>query len=178
MKFTRCGFITIFIVILFSACKRNVIQYYTTGISLGNYDNCGTYLQPASDSVGDTCYVMRINYISDQTAYYAVDDKNTYAIANRPVSIEITSLQQFDSLHPIGTVLNDYFIAGPGINSTTEDVVTGFANTKDYYPTHDPDDLWLMKRPENTGSFRFIVKMDFDDGAIVRDTTSAVNLVR
>lgn len=178
MKFIRCGFITIFIVILFSACKRNVIQFYTTGISLANYDNCGTYLQLSGNSVGDTCYVMRINYISDQTAFYAVDDKNTYAIANRPVSIEITSLQQFDSLHPAGTLLNDYFIAGPGINSTAEDVVTGFASTKDYYPTHDPDDLWLMKRPENPGSFRFIVKMDFDNGTIVRDTTSVISLVR
>lgn len=178
MKFLKSIIITCFVAFVFAACNRNVIPYFTTGISLAHYDNCGSYLQPSGNSVGDTCYVLRINYVSDQTAYYAVDDKNTYAIANKPVSIEVISFQQFDSLHPAGSLLNEYFIAGPGINSTINDVVNGFEFTQDYYPTHDPDDLWLMKRPANSGPYIFVVRMTFDDGTIASDTTSSINLVR
>lgn len=161
-----------------SSCKRNTIHYYTTGISLSHYDNCGPFIRPAGNTVGDSGYVMRINYASDQTSYYSVDDNNTYALANLPTAIRIYSLQQFDTLHPAGTLLNEYFIAGPGIHSTAEDVVTGFPYTQDYYPTHDPDDLWLMKAPTNQGAYNFIVEMAFDNGALLRDTTSPINLVR
>ncbi|HTF04037.1 MAG TPA: hypothetical protein VK826_08425 [Bacteroidia bacterium] len=162
---------------LFS-CRKNTISYLTTGIVLAHYDNCGPFLKPAGNSVGDTGYVLRINYTSDQAEFYAVNDNNTYELANKPVSIAVTSLQSFDATHPAGTSLNDYFMAGPGINSRTEDVVDGFANTQDYYPTHDPDDLWLQVPPENTGPYKFIVEMVFDNGITVRDTTTSINIVR
>jgi hypothetical protein len=161
------------------SCKRNTTTYFTTGIAVSNYDNCQAFIiEDDNDTIGDTCYVIRINYASDQTAYYSVDDNNSYGIANRPVSIAVTSFQNFDATHPAGTLLNDYFIAGPGINSTINDVVTGFEFTQDYYPTHDPDDLWLMQRPQSPGNYQFIVRMDFDNGVILRDTTEAIRLHR
>ena len=170
----------LFVVVGFLAsCKRDTTTYFTTGISVSNYDNCHAFIiEDANDTIGDTCYVIRINYASDLTAFYSVDDNNTYVIANRPVSIEVTALQNFDVTHPAGSLLNDYFIAGPGINSTIDDVVTGFAQTQDYYPTHDPDDLWLMQRPQTPGIYRFIVRMDFDNGVILRDTTEVIRLHR
>jgi hypothetical protein len=122
--------------------------------------------------------VLRISYISDQAQFYTVNDNNTYAPVNKPVSIAVTSLQTFDAQHPVGTLLNEYFIAGPGINSTAEDVIAGFSNTQDYYPTHDPDDLWLMKPPANAGAYQFIVEMAFDNGTTVRDTSTSINLKR
>ena len=164
--------------LLFASCKRDVITYYTTDISLSHYDNAGAYIKPASDTVDDSCYVLRINYTSDQTAYYAVDDRNTYAPANQPTSITITSLQAFDPGHPAGSSLNEYFIAGPGMRSTAEDVISNFMLTQDYYPTHDPDDLWLMQPPATPGSYRFVVEMDFDNAITVRDTTTPVILAQ
>jgi hypothetical protein len=178
MSFQKVCLFSVIVLTSFSSCKRDVIQYYTTGITLSHQDNGQPFLQSAGDTVGDSCYVLRLNYTSDQTAYYAIDDKNTYAPANAPVSIEITSLQAFDALTPAGALLNPYFIAGPGINSTAESVVADFPNTQDFYPTHDPDDLWLMTPPASAGWYQFIVKMSFDDGIIVRDTTTSIYLAQ
>jgi hypothetical protein len=164
---------------LFSfGCKRTTIVYYTTGITLTNFDNAGPFIHEASGtSVNDSSYVIRINYTSDQTAYYAVNDENTYEPGNKPTSIYVTSLQNFDSTHPAGSVLNDYFINGPGASWSTEQVVNDFLNTKDFYPTHEPDDLWLMVPPSFPGSYRFVVEMHFDNGVIASDTTSAITFV-
>lgn len=160
------------------SCKRDTITYYTTGITLLNYNNAGVYLQEATgSSVNDSSYVIRINYKSDQTAYYAVNDEYTYHPGNKPVSIAVLSLQNFDSLHPAGSLLNDYFINGPGIESTIERVVYDFPDTKDFYPTHDPDDLWLMVPPSAPGFYQFVVQMTFDNGMTFRDTTTAITFV-
>jgi hypothetical protein len=166
-----------FIVALLSiiSCNRSVIIYNTNGIVLENYNNCGDFVVPASAPVGDSCYVIRMNYQSDQTAFNGVNDNNTYEPGNLPTSIVIYSLQQFDSLHPAGSSLNSYFIAGPGIGSTAQDIVNDFAETQDFYPTHDPDDLWLMKSPATNGVYSFVVRLDFNDGVVVSDTTT-VNL--
>jgi hypothetical protein len=119
-------------------------------------------------------YVLRIGYKSDQTDFYAVNNEYSYHAANKATSINVTSLQDFDSLHLAGSTLNDYFINGPGADSRTEDVISDFADTKEFFPTHDPDDLWLMIPPALPGSFKFVVEMDFDNGVIVRDTTAAI----
>lgn len=165
------------ILVVLASCNNKEIDYTTIDIELENYDNSTAYIQPAGSSVSDSAYVLRIKYVSDQTGFYAVDDKNKYIGTNRPVSIEVRSLQFFDSLHPAGTLLNDYFIAGPGIGSSVNDVINDYPDTRDYYPTHEPDDLWLMKTPEFAGAFRFIVTMRFDDGKICTDTAAAINLV-
>lgn len=170
------AFAVILCCFLFS-CNRNTFDYTIVDIKLAHYDNSGLYLTPAGSSVRDSAYVLRINYISDQTSYSAVDNSYSYDGLNRPTSIEITSLQTFDSLHPANSLLNDVFIAGPGIGSTVDDIVTGFLNTTVYYPTHDPDDLWLMKTPAAPGAYTFVVKMVFDDGRIATDTSTAINLV-
>lgn len=164
-------------ILLAEGCKNRSIDYSTIDIELSHHDNSGAYLVPAGTSVNNAAYVLRINYVSDQTGFYAVDNNNTYFGLNKPTSIEITSLQNFDSLHPANSLLNDLFIAGPAISSSVNDVLTGFANTRDYYPTHDPDDLWLMNAPATPGPFTFVVKMVFDDGVIVRDTSTSINLV-
>lgn len=168
---------SVFVVVVFcsGSCKKGVITYNTNGIVLENYDNCGDFIVPASGPVGDSCYVIRVNYQSDQTAFNGVNDNNTYEPGNLPTSIAIYSLQQFDSLHPAGSSLNSYFIAGPGIESAAQDIVTDFAETQDFYPTHDPDDLWLMKSPATNGVYSFVVRLDFNDGVVVSDTTT-VNL--
>ncbi len=167
---------SVLVVALFFAasCQRGVITYNTNGIVLENYDNCGDFIIPSADTIGDSCYVIRINYQSDQTAFNGVNDNNTYEPGNLPTSIVIYSLQQFDSLHPAGSSLNSYFIAGPGLGSTAQDIVTEFAQTQDFYPTHDPDDLWLMKAPATTGVYSFVVRLDFNDGAVASDTTTVI----
>lgn len=158
-----------------AACKRGVITYQTNGIVLENYNNCGDFIVPATTPVGDSCYVLRLNYTSDQTAFNGVNDNNTYEPGNLPTSISIYSVQQFDSLHPAGSSLNSYFIAGPRIGSVAEDIVNDFAETQDFYPTHDPDDLWLMKSPAANGYYQFVVRLDFNDGVVASDTIG-VNL--
>jgi len=160
-----------------ASCNNKEIDYTTIGIELENLDNSTAYIQPAGSSVADSAYVLRIKYVSDQTGFYAVDDKNKYIGTNKPVSIEVRSLQFFDSLHPAGTLLNEYFIAGPGIGSSINDIINDYPDTRDYYPTHEPDDLWLMRTPEFAGAFRFIVTMHFDDGKICSDTAATINLV-
>lgn len=160
-----------------SACKRDSITYYTVGIRLINYDNAGAFIQEAGTTVKDSAYVIRINYTSDQTAYYTVNADYTYQPGNKPTSIAVTSLQNFDGLHPAGSLLNDYFINGPGMDSRTEDIVYDFPVTRDYYPTHDPDDLWLMAVPSAPGPYRFVVEMSFDNGITVLDTTAAITFV-
>ena len=159
------------------SCKRDVITYYTNGIKLSNYDNSGSYLRAADVTVKDSCYVLRIDYTSDQSQYYTVDDDHRYEPGNLPTSIFVRALEAFDSTHPAGSLLNEYFIAGPGINSSVDDVVYSFQSTRDYYPTHDPDDLWLMVPPSSTGPFHFTVEMQFNDGVTVRDTTSIIYFV-
>lgn len=161
----------------FFGCKKGTIDYSTIGIKLEHHDNSGAYLVPAGSSVNDSAYVLRINYVSDSTGFFAVDDNNSYRGLNKPTAIEITSFQNFDSLHPANSLLNDLFIAGPAIGSSANDIISNFADTKDYYPTHEPDDLWLMNSPQNSGLYIFVVKMTFDDGRILRDTTSSINLV-
>lgn len=167
----------VFVVALFfvASCKRGVITYNTNGIVLENYDNCGDFIRPSNSPIGDSCYVIRVNYQSDQTQFNGVNDNDTYEPGNLPTSILIYSLQQFDTLHPPGSSLNSYFIAGPGSNSTAQDIVSDFAQTQDFYPTHDPDDLWLMKAPATVGTYSFVVRMDFNDGVVASDTVS-VNL--
>jgi hypothetical protein len=157
-----------------TSCKQDVIAYTTTGIYLENYDNCGDFIRPSSDSIGDSCYVIRVNYESDQTEFNGVNDNNTYQPQNLPTSIFIYALQQFDSLHPAGSSLNEYFIAGPGSESTAEDIITGFPETQDFYPTHDPDDLWLMQSPATTGTYSFVIRMGFNDGVVASDTTTVI----
>jgi len=160
------------------SCKRNSIIYLTNGILVENFDNNGSLLQPAGTSVENDCYVLRINYESDQTAFNAVDNDHRYRPGNKPTSILVTSLQAFDSTHPPGTSLNSYFINGPGIGSVCEQVVNDFIYTDDFNPTHVPDDLWLMVAPDNNGPFRFVVEMEFDNGVIVRDTTANITLIQ
>lgn len=167
----------VFIVALLcmSACKKGVIDYYTTGIVLENYDNCGDFIRPAGDTVGQWCYVVRVNYKSDQTAFNGVNNDDRYSPANLPVSVLIYALQPFNAQHPAGASLNEYFVAGPRLNASAQDIVTYFADTKDFYPTHEPDDLWLMMPPDSPGRYSFVVRMEFNDGAVVSDTT-IVNL--
>ncbi len=174
----RLLFICCSFCLLSKGCKKDIISYSTVGIKLTHNDNAGAYLVTAGTSVGDSAYVLRINYVSDLTGFYAVDNNNTYAGLNVPVSVEIFSLQNFDSLHPAGVSLNEYFIAGPGIGSSVNDVVAEFPDTRDYYPTHDPDDLWLMKGPQTPGAYKFVVKMVFDDARILTDTTTSINLLQ
>lgn len=167
----------VFAVALFciTACKKDIINYYTNGIVLENYDNCGNFIRPAGAGVGMGCYVIRVNYQSDQAAFNGVNDEDTYSPANLPVSISIYALQAFNAQHPAGSSLNEYFIAGPKQNPSANDIVTDFPDTEDFYPTHDPDDLWLMTPPDLPGNYSFVVRMEFNDGVIVSDTTT-VNL--
>ncbi len=160
------------------SCKKNNIIYITNGIAIENFDNSGTLLRPATGTVESDGYVLRINYESDQTAFNAVDDEHRYQPGNKPTSILVTALQPFDSTHPAGTSLNGYFINGPGTGSTCERILEEFPYTDDFNPTHVPDDLWLMVPPDNSGPFRFVVEMHFDNGIIARDTTTSVNLVQ
>lgn len=166
---------SLLLIVSASGCKRGVITYYTNGIVLANYDNCSDFIIAADGPVGDSCYVIRVNYQSDQTAFNGVNDNDTYEPGNLPTSVLIYSLQAFDGTHAAGSSLNEYFIAGPRAGATAEDIVTQFVDTKDFYPTHDPDDLWLMKPPATNGVYSFVVKMEFDNGITVRDTTT-VNL--
>lgn len=156
---------------LVSGCRKPDYTYSTNGIYLKNYDNSGNYILESTGPINRSAYVMRIFYESTYTNFYSVNDDNTYEGLNKPVSIDIRCLQNFDSLHPANASMNDCFINGPGITSSIEDVITQFPNTKDYYPTHEPDDLWLMKAPTNTGNYSFVVTMSFDDGITVADTT-------
>lgn len=143
-------------------------------MELGNFDNSGLYIQEAGDSVDADAYVLRINYASDLADYITVDVKNDYYSNNRPTSIDITILQFYDSLHLANSSVADCFIDGPGTTSP-QHVVEAFMQTSTSYPNHLPDDLWLMKPPAAPGNYSFVVKMNFDDGAILTDTAT-VNL--
>ena len=156
-----------------SGCKKEFI-YNTTGIYLQNYDNSGSYMIPAGSAVNGDAFVLRLMYTSDLTDYYSVDDNNDYHSDNNPTSISINCLQNFDSLHPANSSVADCFINGPGTTSV-QNVVDYFYNTQNYYPTHEPDDLWLMKAPAAPGTYSFVVRMVFDNGLITTDT-STVNL--
>lgn len=167
---------SVLVVALFciTACKKNVIDYFTNGIVLRNYDNCDEFIRPGGDTVGMWCYVMRVNYESDQTAFNGVNDNDTYAPGNLPTAVSIYSLQAFNTTHPAGASLNEYFVCGPKLNAKAEDIVTDFPDTEDFYPTHDPDDLWLMTPPELPGTYSFVVRMEFNDGVVVADTTTVI----
>jgi hypothetical protein len=175
MKETVRWLVLVVALLCTGACKKGVIDYYTTGIVLENYDNCGDFIKPAGSAVNNGCYVIRVNYTSDQTSFNGVNDNDRYNPANHPTSVLIYSLQAFNAQHPAGSSLNEYFIAGPKLHASAEDIVTGFADTEDFYPTHDPDELWLMQPPEWNGSYSFVLRMEFNDGVVVSDTTT-VNL--
>jgi hypothetical protein len=164
---------SLYVVSALCGCGKEY-RYDTIAIELDNYDNSGAYLQPAGASVDTDAYVLRINYASDLADYIAVDDNNDYYSNNKPTSISITVLQDFDSLHLANSSVAEYFIHGPGTTSP-QHVVDVFSETSTFYPNHLPDDLWLMKGPVAPGTYSFVVKMNFDDGAILSDTTT-VNL--
>jgi hypothetical protein len=99
-------------------CKKADYSYSTNGISLKNYDNSGPFAIPASGAVEDSAYIIRVNYESDFAREVSVNDDYTYRGINALTGVEIRCFQNFDATHPANSIVNEYFIPGPGTGYT------------------------------------------------------------
>jgi hypothetical protein len=180
-NFSRVSLVTVLclvalpLAIVESSCKKKLPQYFykISGLQTSNKDNSA--IDPiSSDSVYGGAYIMHVHYL---TSYVSGDTLQNdygdtqYEPVNKPTSIAITCLQNYDAAHPANTSMNDVFIPGMGIGNTINNVLTDFPTGYDYALVKDFE-LWLMSPPTVAGNYSFKLTMTFDDGTTFSDTTT------
>jgi hypothetical protein len=154
------------------------------GLEARNLDNTGMIpTPPTTDTIPAAAYTLGVQYLqndgtclettrfdwnplSSALATSCAEDF-TYLLNDSIVSIDISSLADFDAAHPKGTSLYSYF-AGPDarkINQAIRD--SGRVRNAQYF---------LLKNPDAIRPHSFITKITLASGAIFADTTDQVVL--
>ncbi|HEY6160562.1 MAG TPA: hypothetical protein VI112_05045, partial [Bacteroidia bacterium] len=99
--------------------------------------------------------------------------KGHYLKTDPLLSFTVSALQRFDSTHPAGTSLNEYFLAGSGTSvytlaSSSSSLFSfpGKGKTSWQYDQY----VVLMQPPDSAGTYQFVVDAVFYPAHRLRDT--------
>jgi hypothetical protein len=173
------------IAVLSSCCTDyNTLCFDFEGLEIQNLDNSGiSPTEQVNDTIPAVAFILGIDYVLNDgfclesthfgwnplTTALATScaEEYTYLLNDSLISVEISSLTDFDADHPKGTALNSFFV-GPDAR-TINQAIREFGNFRDGY-------YFLVKKPDGIRPHRFIAKMELSSGAIFADTTNSIVL--
>lgn len=138
------------------------------------------------DSIPASAYVIRLNLfpveVSRSKGRY-FDTETPPRNTNWPLSIVVTANIDFDSEHPAGTSLSDYFVIFNHSYMHTSPLDDPFITnryTHLFYEEPMPSyaDLMLMQVPDFSGDFTFTVSMELNDGTIYSHSTEIIRIYK
>lgn len=175
---------------LVPGCSKHAPWYYSiTDLHIYNEDNSGA--DPVDASTADIpakAYAIRLEFTNQlYDSLSGHDDESSYYVLNGVKSFRITSLTDFDNLHPAGSSLNDYFLLGTqSAHVTVKDSLAthvGYIGVRNITQYGTPPDSWtvnnylvLMKPPAFLGNRSFVIHLGFADNTNWTDTIH-VNLL-
>lgn len=177
---------------LFAGCSKHAPYYYTiSGLQLYNEDNSGpTPVDAISNDIPAKAYAIRLeftNQLKDTTKNQ--DSESQYKLLYPAQTFTVTSLTDFDSLHPAGSNLNNYFLYGAYFRqvSIADSIPAqiargwiGIGGSGWTRPVREPwtssDHLVLMHPPAFFGNRSFVIHIVFADNTHFTDTIT-VNLL-
>ena len=173
----------------YGCTKYSPYVYKVTAVHLVNVDNSGN--SPLDDSTGPIAtraYGIHMKYTSQLYGpnKNADPDGGTYVLASPLTVFTIYSSTDFDSTHPAGASLNDYFLYGesfdqPSAPFSLDSALAGgwvmstgqsFAQTGTSQPWESDNYLFLMQPPAAPGYRTFLVNIRFADNTQFTDSTS------
>lgn len=178
--------------LLLAGCRKHTPYYYKiVDLQLYNEDNSGKdIVDTSSIDIPARAYAIRLEYTKQLIdSLGGQDDESGSRLLYLAKSFTVTSLTDFDSLHPAGSELNSYFrynIARgwtlPG-DSIPALIAKGWIGTSGYYSSFRPPETWtgseylvLMKQPAFFGNRTFVIHVEFSNNTSFTKTTS-VNLL-
>ncbi|MBC7553235.1 MAG: DUF5034 domain-containing protein [Taibaiella sp.] len=185
MRVNRFYTLTILLlVVLLTACTKH--RTYTSsiiGFQFSHANNSGrTPRVSSADTLPAKAYAITMTQLGLITGHddgSDVETENNYNVSNRPQRISITILNDYDTIHPAGTLLNEYFNL---LKDTVSYELTGLGNSY-LYPAfdfhgraNDQDTLtstsWLvlMHPPKAPGSYSFAINVVLEDSVRLFDT--------
>ncbi len=172
-------FLAIVLLLALSSCEGDqTVRFKFTNLELVHLTSeHGMPIVFDADSAIGALYGIRMNLFPEETyrkgRYFDSYDSPPYLESDMK-SIVITSNQDFDDLHPAGSILNDCFYRFPGsyVDADTLTDTLGFRILSQYFPGY-PDiifpeysDLLLRKYP----TVERLSKVDFDDLPLASET--------
>lgn len=140
--------------------------------------------------------VLRNNGFSLDCLHAGESDGPLPEIGNKVTKVEIISINDFDSTHPAGSDIKDYFIPyiyssywigkenitdHPLYDDRSKTLESVFNNHFAFFHVNVANDdlyglLKLNNKPRTEGFYQFVVRLIFQDGSTMADTTGNVIL--
>jgi len=142
------------------------------------YEEFGIRINLSADLIAKN----KFNLSLIEPALAAMDCFPTYSPKYKISEIQIESLNDFDIEKPKNSNVTDYFLASL-YNGVLVDVdyylhdkneINGNGNSEMYLEQYI--DLYLNKKPELDSIYRFVIKLNFDNGTVFYDTTNQVKI--
>ena len=179
------------LILFYSGCIKVVyFKYDITDIKLYNVDNSDSLPVNATTGIVDAkAYAIGLQYTSKIPGSPSSDaDDNYFSPRNKVELVNIYSLSDFDSRHPAGTSLNDYFVYGKSdyegtILAGISDSVAAVVKNGGFFSTAASSQsvraswtseayLLLMQPPAIPGARTFVVDIVFADNTQFNDSIS------
>lgn len=203
--FFLCFLLQMLALVLTTSCCESELHYVWKNVFLTNMDNRGETLIVLEDNeLPAIAYTIGVelevdftfgfqpqkNYLNDfANTAYATSCSEIYILSDTLLGVRIYALNDFDATHPSGAELTEYFVAqsrkAVNHNSSREDRLATAENIPTFIEevnTNVEDagfsrfDLLLLKSPETTSNFQFVVELETANKGILRDTTENVIL--
>ncbi len=170
------------------SCEGDIsLDYKFTDLTVENAENTGDVpVVNTLDSIPAVAYVIRMNLFPEEVSrsrgrYF--DTETPPHNINRPDSINVFSNIDFDSEHPAGTSLNDYFVIFNHSYLNTSPLSDPYITNQYshlFYENPMPNyaDLLLMELPEESRDFEFTVYMKLADGTTFSKTTNLIRIYK
>ena len=180
----------LFLAFLLPACSKHVpYQFVITALQLYNENNSGrNAVDDSSGNIPAKAYAIRLEYTNQITGSTdKQDDESMFAPVNPVQSFAVYSLTDFDSTHPAGSLLNDYFLYSTfssqvsSADSIPALIAGGFMGGGDGSEIGtQPPKTWtinnylvLMQPPAYLGARSFVIRVGFAGNSSITDTITA-----
>lgn len=107
-----------------------------------------------------------------------------FLAADSIISIEVKTLNYFDSTHPEQSDITEYFRVGERSLQPVKEYVENrrysFSSYSETLESHDKEismDLFLMEAPQTTGTHQFLIRILLSDERILEQETDKINLI-
>lgn len=183
----RCIVTLLPLLLLFSCREYADSLYEVVDMDANNADNTNEPpILVTSDSVAKKSYAIHLEYTM---LYRGVENdevtnpnENDFRNINTTTSFNVYSLNTFDSIHPAGSSLNDYFLVSSGspygsTNTISSIIIKNQIGKGEY--SGDVLDTWksdqyliLMQPPTLNGTYSFVVDIKQSNNNSLIDTVT------
>jgi hypothetical protein len=174
----------IFVFFLLVSCKKEYDNYLyeTVSINLSNADNSGENVVLTNiDSIPKESYAINVEYTMNQTGVdgdYIINGESNFKNEYQVSSFNIYALENFDTNHPSGESLNDYFLFSSGAAYYTTNTIESINNVgSGNFNGEWGVETWkssqyliLMRPPLNNGIYSFVVEIVQSNNSVLIDT--------